>query len=159
MRLSALCHMLRVTWCCPSAGYMQWKQLLVLFLGCISGPFETHTQLFISLLTALTAQLQLGLGIGGHSTADTSGATAAAGDASGVLLAGGLVDELLPDSFLRSSFRGFFEVLQESSDTAPAALLAQVGAICQLLFLLAKPVRLRILYHAMYVLRSGGCSV
>lgn len=111
---------------------MQWKQLLVLFLGCIAGPLETHTQLFIAFLTALTAQLQLGLGVNGPGTTACSGAAAGdssdtGGDAGAALLAGGLVDELLPDSFLKTAFKGFFEVLQESGDTAPTGLLAQVG--------------------------------
>lgn len=124
-----------------AAGFMQWKQLLVLLLGCIAGPLETHTELFTAFLTAVTAQLQLGLAISGSSSSRdvaSSGAEAvAAGEAGSsssaagysLLGVGGLVDELLPDSFLRAAFRGFFEVLQESNEQAPAALLAQVGGL------------------------------
>lgn len=116
-----------------AAGYMQWKQLLVLLLGCVSGPLESHTELFVALLTTLTAQMQLGLRVDGlsstqaHRGAARSGSSAAddscAEGFGAALLGAGLVEELLPDSFLKQSFRGFFEMLQES---APADLLMQV---------------------------------
>jgi hypothetical protein len=111
---------------------MQWKQLLVLLLGCTSGPLERHTQLFTAFLQAVTAQLQLGLGLQQHGKLGTASAASSDGqqhgDSSGIGLAavGGLVDELLPDSFLKAAFRGFFEVLQEAGGAAPAALLAEV---------------------------------
>jgi hypothetical protein len=123
---------------------MQWKQLLVLLLGCTSGPLERHPQLFAAFLQAITAQLQLGLGLQptplppGGETADGPVGGAAAGvggDANqqqqsaagfGLAAAGELIDELLPDSFLKAAFRGFFEVLQEAGGAAPAALLAEV---------------------------------
>lgn len=121
-----------------SAGYMQWKQLLVLFLGCISGPLDTHTQLFTAFLTTLTAQLQIGFGMGTHSSATGTAAVAVGAKAASTadtdvgMLGAGLVDELLPDSFLKQAFRGFFEVLQESADQAPAGLLAQVRCLAAL---------------------------
>jgi hypothetical protein len=37
-----------------------------------------------------------------------------------------LVDELLPDSFMKGAFRAFVDMLQEEGSDAPAALLAQV---------------------------------
>ncbi|KAF8071287.1 CHX17 [Scenedesmus sp. PABB004] len=104
-------------------GFMQWKQLLVLLLGCSSGPLHTHSALFVEALAALTAQLQLGLGLGGGGDAGGGGGTGCE-----ALLGNGLVDELLPDSFLRGAFRGFFELLHESGD-APAALLAQARVL------------------------------
>eukprot|EP00878_Enallax_costatus_P017015 GHUV01017863.1.p1 GENE.GHUV01017863.1~~GHUV01017863.1.p1 ORF type:complete len:319 (+),score=153.78 GHUV01017863.1:49-1005(+) len=114
-------------------GYMQWKQLLVLFLGCISGPLQKHTQLFVAFLTAVAAQLQFGLGMGGSSssTVASGNSSAAAGNSDGAaaLLGSSFVDELLPDSFLKGAFRGFFEVLQESGDQPAAALLAQARVL------------------------------
>jgi hypothetical protein len=112
---------------------MHWKQLLVLLLGCVSGPLESHTSLFAAFLVTLTAQLQLGFGMGGGSS-QQPGSAAAAGDAAAggpdvgaALLGAGLLEELLPDSFLKQAFRGFFEMLQESGAEAPAELLTQVG--------------------------------
>lgn len=133
---------------------MQWKQLLVLLLGCVSGPLESHTSLFLAFLATLTAQLQLGFGIGGAAgcgggssmagagrSAEGGGAEAeSGGDVGAALLGGGLVEELLPDSFLKQAFRGFFEMLEESGAEVPAALLAQVGA-----------------WWLLFV-RKGGCS-
>jgi hypothetical protein len=125
---------------------MQWKQLLVLLLGCISGPLEKHTQLFTAFLQAVTAQLQFGLGLQQQSTSQTQAAAAGAAagavheanhDSSqqqassaeagfGLAAVGGLIDELLPDSCLKAAFRGFFEVLQEAGGATQAALLAEV---------------------------------
>lgn len=111
---------------------MHWKQLLVLLLGCVSGPLESHTSLFVAFLATLTAQLQLGFGMpGGSSQQPNSSAAAADSDAQAqdvgaALLGAGLVEELLPDSFLKQAFRGFFEMLQDSSGEAPAQLLTQV---------------------------------
>jgi hypothetical protein len=122
----------------PFAGYMHWKQLLVLLLGCVSAPLESHTSLFVAILATLTAQLQLGFGLGSSSGSNDSrqpAAAAAAAESGGgegsdvgaALLGGGLVEELLPDSFLKQAFRGFFEMLQESGADVPAELLTQVG--------------------------------
>lgn len=129
---------------------MQWKQLLVLLLGCTSGPLERHPLLFTAFLQAITAQLQFGLGLQtpqqqtpSSSSSAAAGGLNAAGVASlsqqqqqdstsagfGLAAAGGLVDELLPDSFLKAAFRGFFEVLQEAGAAAPAPLLAEVSAL------------------------------
>eukprot|EP00882_Tetradesmus_deserticola_P025722 GHRQ01028280.1.p1 GENE.GHRQ01028280.1~~GHRQ01028280.1.p1 ORF type:complete len:175 (+),score=81.63 GHRQ01028280.1:576-1100(+) len=124
---------------------MQWKQLLVLLLGCTSGPLLSHTQLFTAFLQAVTAQLQLGLGLQQQPQSPaTSGATGGvdaggtgtggrqcAGSAAGFGLAaaGGLVDELLPDSFLKAAFRAFFEVLQDAGGAAPASLLAEAHVL------------------------------
>jgi hypothetical protein len=126
---------------CLSAGFMHWKQLLVLLLGCVEGPLHSHTSLFLAALATLTNQLQLGFG---HTAAGSNGSSggssepaAAAGGGEGVgaaLLGGGLVEELLPDSFLKQAFRCFFEMLEEAGSEAPAQLLAQVGlkdtAVC-----------------------------
>lgn len=118
-------------WCCLclATGYMHWKQLLVLLLGCVTGPLESHTSLFVAFLAAATAQLQLGLGSCGSSSTGREQGAAAAGSGEGVgaaLFGEGLVEELLPDSFLKHSFRSFFEMLQESGAEAPAQILAQV---------------------------------
>jgi hypothetical protein len=113
---------------------MQWKQLLVLLLGCVSGPLESHTSLFVAFLATLTAQLQLGFGLGSTGSNDSHQPAAAAesgggegADVGAALLGGGLVEELLPDSFLKQAFRGFFEMLSESGADVPAELLTQVG--------------------------------
>lgn len=135
------------------AGYMQWKQLLVLLLGCVTGPLERHTSLFVAFLAAVTAQLRFGLSIpsgsGGSGSngsrppgppgSNAAGPEAGPGseesgpgiDAGVALLGAGLVEELLPDSFLRQAFRGFFEMVQESAAEVPAPLLAQV-CVCVL---------------------------
>uniref|UniRef100_A0A383WLT7 AAR2 splicing factor homolog n=1 Tax=Tetradesmus obliquus TaxID=3088 RepID=A0A383WLT7_TETOB len=131
-------------------GFMQWKQLLVLLLGCTSGPLERHPLLFTAFLQAITAQLQFGLGLQtpqqqtpSSSSSAAAGGLNAAGVASlsqqqqqdstsagfGLAAAGGLVDELLPDSFLKAAFRGFFEVLQEAGAAAPAPLLAEARVL------------------------------
>lgn len=104
---------------------------MVLFLGCIAGPLQKYPQLFVAFLSAVTAQLQFGVGNGSsHKTTaeDRSQPSAfSSSDGDVALLGGGLVDELLPDSFLKGAFRGFFEVLQESGDQASPALSAQVS--------------------------------
>jgi hypothetical protein len=111
---------------------MHWKQLLVLLLGCVAGPLESQTSLFVAFLVTLTAQLQLGFGMGGGSSQQPESAAAAGDAAAGgadvgaALLGAGLVEELLPDSFLKQAFRGFFEMLQESGPEVPAELLMQV---------------------------------
>ena len=133
---------------------MHWKQLLVLLLGCVEGPLHSHTSLFLAALATLTNQLQLGFGhtaaataantaagsnggSSGGSSEPAAAAAAAAGGGDGIgaaLLGGGLVEELLPDSFLKQAFRSFFEMLEEAGSEAPAQLLAQVGlkdtAVC-----------------------------
>lgn len=113
---------------------MHWKQLLVLLLGCLTGPLESHTSLFVAFLATVTAQLQLGFGhgsSGGSSGSRQAPAAVAGGGAGGdvgaALFGAGLVEELLPDSFLKQAFRGFFEMLDESGAAVPAELLAQVG--------------------------------
>jgi hypothetical protein len=129
----------------PTAGYMHWKQLLVLLLGCVTGPLESHTSLFVAFLASVTAQLRLGFGHGSSGSSGSSGgrqapaaaATAGeeggegAGDVGAALFGAGLVEELLPDSFLKQAFRGFFEMLDEAGAAVPAELLAQVcGGAC-----------------------------
>lgn len=101
---------------------MQWKQLLVLLLGCVAAPLESHCELFVAFLAAVTAQLSVGLG----APAAPAGAGASAAAPVSPLAGAGLADELLPDSFLRGAFRRFLEMLQEEGGAAPAALLAQV---------------------------------
>lgn len=120
---------------------MHWKQLLVLLLGCVTGPLESHTSFFVAFLATVTAQLQLGFGHGssGGSSGSRQAAAAAAtgggagGDVGAALFGAGLVEELLPDSFLKQAFRGFFEMLDESGAAVPAELLAQVGGWAVLL--------------------------
>ena len=59
--------------------------------------------------------------------------TCPAGGSSDALLGRGLVEELLPDSFLRSAFRCFFEILEESPGAAAPAVLAQARELEALL--------------------------
>jgi hypothetical protein len=63
------------------AGFMQWKLLLVLLLGCTSGPLKKYTQLFSAFLQAVTAQLQFGLRWQQQNPSQTQAAAAAAAGA------------------------------------------------------------------------------
>lgn len=93
------------------AGFLQWKALVSLLLSCEEGPLASQQDLFVSFLSVLMTQLQLGLGVppsGGVGESVT------------------FVDELLEDSFLKRSFGDFFEMLRDNISQAPSALVSQV---------------------------------
>ncbi|GBF99801.1 hypothetical protein Rsub_12554 [Raphidocelis subcapitata] len=124
-------------------GFLQWKALLGLFLSCECAPLQTHTGLYVALLRALRQQLAIGLGgqrAGGEaapgsdsgsegSDEDGGGGGEGAAEGSGACPLGlPLVEELLPDSFLRRRFAAFFEVLQEAPGGRVPPALAQEAA-------------------------------
>lgn len=119
-------------------------------LGCERGPLRSHSGMFTAFLATVQQQLDMGLGQqrqqqrrrrgGGAGTdqADRGGGSSSGGDGSdsgseGNGGAGGacplgtpLVEELLPDSFLRRAFRAFFALLHESGAEVPPAVAKQV---------------------------------
>jgi hypothetical protein len=127
------------------AGFLQWKALVGLFLDCQRGPLLSHTGLFVAFLATVQQQLSAGLGLQqkpqrrqqrrrggigegeGSSSDDTEdegdrGASSEGGGALGLPL----VEELLPDSFLRRQFGAFLEALHEEGTGSPPALTQQV---------------------------------
>lgn len=118
-----------------------------LFLSCEQGPLRSHTGLFVAFLAAVQQQLAIGLGpqhkqkqkqrrrgqqqLGddGASSSDDDEGGAEGGDPGGPCPLGlPLVEELLPDSFLRRQFGGFFEMLHDAGAQVPPALAKQVGS-------------------------------
>ncbi len=121
---------------CAIAGYLQWKALLVLFLGCERGPLETHVQLFEQFLAVLRAQLRIGLD--GMASTRKSALDAQEDFQSPVTFDVSMLEELLVDSFLHHSLRDFFEVLEDESGaqhcmspTLKAEVMSWVGEIDQ----------------------------
>ncbi len=114
-----------------------------LFLSCERGPLESHTGLFVAFLAAVQQQLGLGLGRkaakgGGGSRPPKHTCSSCSdpgnssdgedeGDAGACPLGLPLVDELLPDSFLRRQFGGFFGMLHEAGGKVPPSLAHQVS--------------------------------
>ena len=117
--------------CCPLAA--QWKSLLTLLLGCEDAPLRTHQAAFAKALQVIRAQLSVTLG---GSSRSSSGAAAATGAGRGRGGMGGveaveeeeegqgeapfglpMIEELLPDSFLRKAFGRFFQMLQVRGGT------------------------------------------
>eukprot|EP00877_Chromochloris_zofingiensis_P000739 jgi/Chrzof1/10666/Cz05g07160.t1 len=99
-------------------GFLQWKALVSLLLSCEEGPLASQQDLFVSFLSVLMTQLQLGLGVppsGGVGESVT------------------FVDELLEDSFLKRSFGDFFEMLRDNISQAPSALVSQASQLEDLL--------------------------
>jgi hypothetical protein len=108
-----------------------------LFLGCERGPLATHTGLFAAFLAAVRHQLDVGLGPGapgdarsdGDASDDEGGGGGGGGEGGGGFgpcpLGLPLVEELLPDSFLRRQFGAFLEVLHDAGPRAPAPLAQQ----------------------------------
>lgn len=96
----------------PPAGFRQWKALLQLWLGCEEAPLSSHQQEYVLLLRAVRAQLQQGLG---------------AGQAGMSPLGVPLVEELLPDSFLRHGFVSLLGLLQECQEQVGPELWAEVS--------------------------------
>lgn len=99
----------------PVVGYLQWKALVALLLACERAALRTHMQLYVQFLRVLLAQLQMGLGAG----PSAGGGNAASSPAP---FGAPFVEELLPDSFLRHSFAGFFEMLRDAQGAVPPAL-------------------------------------
>ncbi len=106
----------------PPAGFRQWKALLQLWLSCEDAPLASHAAEYVLLLRAVRAQLQQGLG-GALGGGGGSAAAAAGLSPMGVPL----VEELLPDSFLRHSFGLLLELLQECQAQVSRELWAEVG--------------------------------
>lgn len=112
----------------------QWKSLLTLLLGCEDAPLRTHQAAFAKALQVIRAQLSVTLG---GSSRSASGAAAATGAGRGRGGMGGgeaveeeeeegqgeapfglpMIEELLPDSFLRKAFGRFFQILQVRGGT------------------------------------------
>jgi hypothetical protein len=86
--------------------------LLQLWLGCEEAPLSSHQQEYVLLLRAVRAQLQQGLG---------------AGQAGMSPLGVPLVEELLPDSFLRHGFGSLLGLLQECQEQVGPELWAEVS--------------------------------
>lgn len=132
---------------CTHSGFLQWKALLGLFFSCERAPLQAHTGLYVALLRTLRQQLAIGLGnqsagaagasgsrrdVSGSGSASSdddegAGGTGADEDGGACPLGLPLVEELLPDSFLRRRFSVFFELLQEARDgSVPPALAHEV---------------------------------
>ena len=127
------------------SGFLQWKTLTGLFLSCERGPLQSRTGLFVAFLATVQQQLAIGLGQrqaegdvrrrqgrpgpGGDDTgsSDDDDEEANGGDEGGPCPLGlPLVEELLPDSFLRRQFGGFFEMLHDAGPQVPLVLAKQV---------------------------------
>ncbi|KAI8464490.1 MAG: AAR2-domain-containing protein [Monoraphidium minutum] len=131
-------------------GVGQWKALMGLFLGCERGPLASHTGLFVAFLGAAAAQLAAGLGSGERRQAQQQwqrrrgdgeeGSGSGSDDEDGGDGGGGptplglpLVEELLPDSFLRRQFGAFFGMLEDSGGDVPPPLAQKALALEALL--------------------------
>ena len=94
---------------------LQWKSILMLMLGCEEAALHSHPAAFTELLRVVRLQLQATLGDGGPPTG-SGGKKEHGGEADvepGQAPFGiPLVEELLPDSFLRKMFGSFFQMLQ-----------------------------------------------
>ncbi len=102
-------------------GYAQWKELLTLMLGCehaVMGRGEAGQAEFVEVVRVARAQLQASLCGDGPPAADGGGPAA---DEQRQESPFGLpmVEELLPDSFLRKMFGKFFGMLQVERGVHP----------------------------------------
>jgi len=129
--------------------------LIGLFLSCERGPLQTHTGLFVAFLAAAQQQLSIGLGqqrqkqqqhsAGGGGRSKRRGIIGEEGDGESsnegddeelggaCPLGVPFVEELLPDSFLRKQFGGFFEMLQDAGGQVPPVLGQQADRLQVLL--------------------------
>lgn len=130
-------------------GFLQWKALLGLMLSCEQGALHTQTRLFVAFLAVVRQQLAFGLRqtrqqlagdnpAGSRTGSDDGDDAEDEGGVEGVF--GGscplgipLVEELLPDSFLRRQFGAFFEVLHDAGGQVPAPLMQQASQLEALL--------------------------
>ena len=91
----------------------QWKALLMLMLGCEDAALRSHQLAFTELLRVVRIQLQTTLGAraaggGGRPEGGGSGEEAPQETPFGLPM----IEELLPDSFLRKIFGSFFQMMQ-----------------------------------------------
>ncbi|CAL1413417.1 unnamed protein product [Linum trigynum] len=86
-------------------GFLQWKSMVCLLLGCIEAPFRTRSQLYTKFIKVIYYQLKYGL------QKDRADANAAG------LGVSTLLDESWfgADSFLHQLFKEFFSLVQEAS--------------------------------------------
>ncbi|KAG1676959.1 hypothetical protein FOA52_014835 [Chlamydomonas sp. UWO 241] len=117
-------------------GFSQWKSLLTALLSCQHAVLHSHQAVFAALMRALRSQLDASLG---PDPKDTGGAGRGGGGGAGAAGAGGgggpqeapfgvpMVEELLPDSFLRRCFGSFFQMLQENSSEVSGELATEVA--------------------------------
>ena len=112
-------------------GFLQWKALVALFLGCEAAPLgRRHADLFAAFLAAVRQQLAFGLG-GGGGGGEAGGQQhngSGGGDDAPCALGVPLVEELLPDSFLRRRFAAFFELLAEAGGAGVPPQVARQAA-------------------------------
>jgi hypothetical protein len=90
---------------------LQWKSLLILLLSCEEAALHSHQVIYVKLLQVLDAQITSTLP--NRSEANPK-------EESGPLEAS-LIEELLPDSFLRKMFGFFLQMLQVSVLEPPSA--------------------------------------
>ncbi|GAX79849.1 hypothetical protein CEUSTIGMA_g7289.t1 [Chlamydomonas eustigma] len=116
-------------------GFLQWKSLLVLFLACEEAALGQHQDTFSALLRAVRYQLQVSLIDGKESMLFPGSGRHVPGDAPEGPASIGLplIEELLPDSFLRKSFGGFFHTLQDNMDRVSNQLHREVQVLKKVL--------------------------
>eukprot|EP00195_Chlamydomonas_chlamydogama_P010479 CAMPEP_0202899088 /NCGR_PEP_ID=MMETSP1392-20130828/7417_1 /ASSEMBLY_ACC=CAM_ASM_000868 /TAXON_ID=225041 /ORGANISM="Chlamydomonas chlamydogama, Strain SAG 11-48b" /LENGTH=502 /DNA_ID=CAMNT_0049585185 /DNA_START=78 /DNA_END=1586 /DNA_ORIENTATION=+ len=118
-------------------GFMQWKSLLLMLLGCEHAALHTHQAAFVEVLRVLRAQLAASLSA-------PAAAAAAAGRSAGSaesqqaqlqasMFGSTLIEELLPDSFLKKALGGFFEMLVENTSHVSSDMMSEAQALKQLL--------------------------
>ena len=149
------------------AAFLQWKALLGLLLCCERAPLQTSTGMYVAFLGVVRQQLALGLGqsgsnagggsggerrAGGSSSDGSKGEAASCGtDAGACPLGLPLVEELLPDSFLRRQFASFFLMLHEGGCAVPTQLVVQVR-------LLGRGSQARAVSSCLLVIKGHACA-
>eukprot|EP00798_Chlamydomonas_sp_ICE-L_P014528 gene14528-20559_t len=121
-------------------GFSQWKSLISLLMGCEEAAIRTHPKGFTHMLYALRIQLASTLGPSssqgqqpGSTGQDGSGDGGGAPTGHAAPFGVPLVEELLPDSFLRKSFAEFFGMMQENSADLSADLQREAQELKKLL--------------------------
>ena len=95
---------------------LQWKALLMLMLGCENAALHSHQAAFVELMRVLRMQLQAALGTDSKGLSKGEGGDLPKGEAPFGLP---MIEELLPDSFLRKMFGSFFHMLQVGDCIGP----------------------------------------
>ncbi|KAJ9532008.1 hypothetical protein QJQ45_003699 [Haematococcus lacustris] len=106
-------------------AYAQWKRLLLLLLGCEHVALHTHQPHFAKFLRCVRWQLR--------ATQEVPQPALAGGGQAPQPFGVSLVDELLPDSFLRRMFGHFFSMLQENGTAVGHDLFHEVVQLKALL--------------------------
>jgi len=104
-------------------GFAQWRDILSLAMSCEDAAVGDLLPLFVDLLRTLHAQLAVAIPVQGSSAAEAqpdADSQAAAGSPADAV--GGLIEDLLPSSFLQQSIGGFLAILQEVGAPAPLAV-------------------------------------